>query len=224
MIPTSYPCPLPDGSRVDEYAVLSGPSTGPRLLIIPALFDEGHRMRRLCIDVMRRLAAADIGAVLPDLPGTNESQVELAALTLADWAAATRSAANHFKATHLLAVRGGGLIGPPGLPGWRYGAVSGASQLRTMLRARVIAGREAGRHESSEDLLQEAQERGLELAGYRLGAGMIQQLQAAVPEPALPEIDQNLLAGRPLWLRSEPDADPAQADALAAYVLMAVRA
>jgi hypothetical protein len=47
---------------------------GPtRLLIVPALFDEGNRMRRLTVEVMRRLAASGIASVLPDLPGLQES-------------------------------------------------------------------------------------------------------------------------------------------------------
>lgn len=219
----SYPCPLPDGSNAAEYAFLVGQDARQRLLIVPALLDEGHRLRRLCVDVMRRLAGAGIGAILPDLPGTNESQVNLPSLTLADWAAAARAAARHFDATHVLAVRGGGLIVPPGLPGWRYGAVTGASQLRTLLRARVLASREARREESSEALLHAGLEHGLELAGYRLGAAMIRQLQAAAPEPVLPEIGHDLLGGSPLWLRAEPDASAAQADALAAYLVMAMR-
>ncbi|MEY4239552.1 MAG: hypothetical protein RL339_2153, partial [Pseudomonadota bacterium] len=31
------------------------------------------------------------------------------------------------------------------------------------------------------------------------------------------------LGGSPLWLRAEPDADATQADALAAYLTMAIR-
>ena len=54
---------------------------------------------------------------------------------------------------------------------------------------------------------------------------MIQQLQAAVPEPlpGLAEIEQDLVGGSPLWLRAEPGGDAGQADALAAYLTMAVR-
>lgn len=223
MIATSYPCPLPDGSRVAEYAFACDSGTAQRLLIIPALFDEAHRMRRLCVDVMRRLDGSGIDSVLPDLPGTNESMADLSALSLVDWSAAIASAAAHFGATHVLAMRGGGLIVPPGLPGRIYGPVKGASLLRTMIRARVLSSREAGREESGEGLLLEAQERGIDLAGYCLSAAMVQQLQAAQPASTLPEIDQDLLGGSPLWLRAEPAADAGQADALAAYLTMAIR-
>ena len=57
----------------------------------------------------------------------------------------------------------------------------------------------------------------LGLAQSRLGA------EKAAPAPALSEIEQDLLGGSPLWLRAEPDADAAQADALAAYLTLAIR-
>lgn len=220
---TSYPCPLPDGSSADEYALAFDRGAAQRLLIIPALFDEGHRMRRLCVDVMRRLDGCGIDCVLPDFPGTNESKADLGTLALADWAAAASAAASHFGSTHVLAIRGGGLVVPADLPGWRYGPVKGASLLRTLIRARVLSSREAGREENGEGLLIEAQEHGIELAGYRLSAAMVQQLQAAQPNAELAEIEQDLLGGGALWLRAEPDADAAQADALAAYLTMAIR-
>ncbi|MEY4238806.1 MAG: hypothetical protein RL339_1407, partial [Pseudomonadota bacterium] len=181
MIATSYPCPLPDGSRVAEYAFACDRGAAHRLLVIPALFDEGHRTRRLCLDIIRRLDGSGIDAILPDLPGTNESTTSLANLALADWTAAIVSAASHFGATHFLALRGGGLIVPAGLPGWHYGPVKGASLLRTLIRARVMSSREAGREESGEGLLLEAQEHGIDLAGYSLSAAMVQQLQSAQP-------------------------------------------
>ncbi len=223
MKPSSYPCPLPDGSSADEYALVHDQGAAQRLLILPALFDEGHRLRRLCIDVMQRLGGSGIDSMLPDLPGSNESRADLASLSLAEWTKAVSAAAGQFGASHVLAVRGGGLLVPPGLAGWHYGPVKGASLLRTLIRARVLSSREAGREESGEGLLIEAQEHGIELAGYRLGAAMVQQLQAALPTEDLSEIDQDLLGGSPLWLRAEPDADAAQADALAAYLTMAIR-
>jgi hypothetical protein len=59
---------------------------GPtRLLIVPALFDEGNRMRRLTVEVMRRLAASGIASVLPDLPGLQESTFPLERANLGLW-------------------------------------------------------------------------------------------------------------------------------------------
>lgn len=223
MIATSYPCPLPDGTSVDEYTLAFDRGLEQRVLIIPALFDEGHRMRRLCVDVMRRLDGSGIDSCLPDLPGTNESRARLGDINLLDWAVAISAAAKQFRATHILAVRGGGLVTPPGLRGWHYGAVNGASLLRTLIRAQVLSSRENDREVNGDDLLRDAQERGTELAGYHLGAAMVQQLQAAKSPQWLVELDQELIGGNPLWLRTEPDADGMQADALAAYLTMAIR-
>jgi hypothetical protein len=220
--PVSYPCPRPTDPGASEYALAFDRDQAVRLLVIPALFDEGHKLRHLCVEVMRRLDGSGIDSFLPDLPGTNESTADLEDLTLVDWASAITAAADHFRATHVLAVRGGGLVVPPGLQGWCYGPVKGSSLLRTMLRARVLAAREAGREESGEGLLLEAQEHGIELVGYRLSAGMVQQMQGAQPA-TLAEIDQDLVGGSSLWLRTEPDYAPAQADALAAYLTMAMR-
>lgn len=121
-----------------------------------------------------------------------------------------------------MAIRGGGLLLPEGLPGWHYGPVKGASQLRTLLRARVIAAREAGREESADALTATAHAQGIELAGYSLSAAMVQELTALAPEPraGVQVIDQDMLGGSPLWLRAEPDEDAAQADALAAVIAM----
>ncbi|WP_088310774.1 hypothetical protein [Novosphingobium sp. B 225] len=226
MKPASYPFALPHCGLAQEYALSFDVARERRVLVIPALFDEGHKLRRLCVEVMRRLDASGIDSMLPDLPGTGESEQELSAIALEDWASAMSAAANTFGATHVLAVRGGGLLLPEGLPGWHYGPVKGASQLRTLLRARTLAAREAGREESVDTLLTEAQERGIELAGYRLSAAMTAGLQAALPVPRMgvQVIEQDMLGGSPLWLRAEPDDDADQADALAAVIAMGIKA
>ena len=61
---------------------------------------------------------------------------------------------------------------------------------------------------------------GLELAGYRLGAAMIAELEIAEPSggAALANIAQSDIGGAGLWLRAEPDHDPAQAEAMAQIV------
>ncbi|MDP3906102.1 hypothetical protein [Novosphingobium sp.] len=222
----SYPCPLPHCGSSSEYALTFDTGRTRRILLIPALLDEANRMRRFSVEVMRRLDGAGFDCFLPDLPGTNESTVDLASVTPSDWHCAMAAAANGFGATHVLALRGGGLFWPEGLPGWHYGAVKGASLLRTLLRARVIAAREAGREETADALLAQANERGIELAGYPLSAAMVRELSALVPtpRPGVQVIDQQLLGGSPLWLRAEPDEDGAQADALAAVIAMALNA
>lgn len=221
----SYPFALPHCGLAQEYALAFDAGREHRLLLIPALFDEGHKLRRLSVEVMRRLDAAGIDNFLPDLPGTNESALDLDTIALDDWQSAMSAAANSFSATHVLALRGGALLVPEALPGWTYAPVKGASQLRTLLRARTLAAREAGREESADALLEEARSKGIELAGYRLSAAMAEGLQAALPvaRPGMSVIEQEMLGGGGLWLRAEPDEDAGQADALAAVIAVGLK-
>jgi hypothetical protein len=139
-------------------------------------------------------------------------------------------AAQHFRASHVLAVRGGALVLPTALPGWVLEPVKGAAILRQLLRARVLAAREAGLAENSAELLEQGREHGLDLAGYRLGAALVAGLDAAEPDDAMFEargqrmIRQADLGGGALWLRSEPGDDPAQAAALARIIAEGIAA
>ncbi len=221
----SYPCPCGEDSGNREFALSFDHERPWRLLIVPALFDEGNRMRRLTVDVMRRLDSAGIDSFLPDLPGCNESLLLLEDQTSGLWRAAMKAAAVHFRASHVLAVRGGALIVPDGLPGWHYAPVKGANLLRQMLRARILSAREAGASETQESLLEAGQECGVTLAGYRLGAEFFGELLSLVPTvaPDIAHIDQDMLGGSGLWLRAEPDEDRHQADALAAIVAVGIK-
>jgi hypothetical protein len=210
--------PGPDG---EEYAVAFDKSRGHRVLVLPAWFDEGNKLRHFTVEVMRRLDGSGIDSFLPDLPGCNESLAPLDAQTLDGWRSEAAEAASYFAATHVLALRSAAIIAPD-LPGWRYAPQAGSSQLRSLLRARVLAAREAGRDEDRNTLLAEGCENGLELAGYRLGSAMVAELaEGELPAPGRQrDIAQGDLGGAGLWLRAEPDHDPRQADALAAIVAM----
>lgn len=189
-----------------------------RLLIVPALFDEGNRMRRFTVEVMRRLDAAGIDCFLPDLPGCNESLQSLEHQVPSAWLDAMASSAKHFAATHVLGIRGGCLFTPGGLARWHYAPVKAASILRQMMRARGLASREAGRSESRDQLAAMARSEGIELAGYPLGAEFCRAFEGMEPDPDATVIAQEDLSGSGLWLRAEPDDDTAQADALAAIL------
>jgi hypothetical protein len=208
--------PSPDG---EEYALAFDRGRERRVLILPALFDEANKLRHFTVEVMRRLDEAEIDSFLPDLPGCNESLAPLEAQTLTSWREAAELAGARFGATHALTIRGGCLCAPD-LPTWRYAPATGASILRAMLRARVIASKEAGIEETREGLLEAGRESGLELVGYHLGAAMIAELEIAEPlgAAALANIAQPELGGPGLWLRAEPDHDPAQAEALACVI------
>ena len=222
----SYPCPLPGGAAASEYALIFDQSRDQRILIAPALFDEGHKLRRFTVEVMRRLDGAGIDCFLPDLPGLNESEQDLALIEPEDWRMALEAAARQFEASHVLGIRGGGLVMPDKLRGWHYAPVKGGSLLKTMLRARILAAREAGREEQLATLMEQGLALGLELAGYSLSGEMLRQLGELTPgkQPGITAIEHELLGGGALWLRAEPAEDSAQADALAAIVAIGLAA
>ena len=217
-----WPCPLPGGGTRSELALVADQGGVRRLLIVPALFDEANRLRRFTVEVMRRLAGAGIDCFLPDLPGCNESTAPLTHQTPSDWQLAMAGAARHFAASHVLAIRGGALVAPVHLPGWRYAPATGTGQLRQMLRARIIASREAGVEETQEGLLTKGRESGLTLVGHPLGADFITEFHTCLADATSPQttISQDMLGGSGLWLRAEPGENQAQADALAAIVAM----
>ena len=221
----SWPCPFAQGKPVHEYALAFDRQRAARLLVLPPLFDEANRMRRLLAEVMRRLDKAGIDSFLPDLPGCNESLQPLTQQNLDSWRAASRAAADHFRASHVLAVRAGAILLPPGLPGWRYAPVSGANALRALMRARMIAAREAGSEERMEDMANHARKHGIELAGYAIGPAMFRDLEnAQLPDPGgIVDIMQETIGGSGLWLRAEASFDPAQADGLAAYLAIGMQ-
>ncbi len=225
MKPASWPCPLGHGETADEMALSFDQHRRWRLLIVPALFEESNRLRRFTVEVMRRLDNAGVDCFLPDLPGCNESLQPLESQTPESWRAGIAAAARHFRASHVLAVRGGALLVPDGLPGWRYAPIGGTNALRQLLRARIVSSREAGLAETQEALLATGLKIGLELSGYRLGAEFIHQLHALEQSEAAQfwDIEQDMLGGSGLWLRAEAGEDRGQADALAAIVAIGIK-
>lgn len=220
MTPVTWPLAGEDAG--EEMALACDALRPARLLIVPALFDEGNRLRRFTVEIMRRLDRAGIDTMLPDLPGTNESLLELEAQDAVRWRKAMQTAARHFAATHVLGVRGGCLF-TPGLPSFHYAPVKGAQILRGMLRARMLASREAGLAEDREALTARGRAEGLVLAGYPFGASLFRDLEDLEPEIGASVIAQDRIGGSGLWLRAQPDEDATQADALAALLVEAIR-
>lgn len=207
-------------AQAEEMLLAFDRARAVRVLVCPAWFDEANKLRRFTSEVMRRLDRAGIDALLPDLPGCNESLAPLADQTLEGWRAAMAEAARTLAATHVLAIRAGALVAPEGLDGWLLAPQAGPQLLRTMLRARTIAAREAGITETSEGLLERGLKEGLMLGGWSIGAAMLRELSQAetAPSPGQAIIAQTELGGPGLWLRAEPDEDAAQADRLAALI------
>ena len=216
----AWPCPAPGGTG-EEFAVVAGPEDArSRVLIAPALFEEANKTRRLLAQVMRDLSTRGIASVLPDLPGCGESPAPLERQDLASWRKAMAAAARHFATTHVLSMRGGVAVAPRTGSGWRFEPIAARSQLRTLLRTRILAARDNGGNDSPARLLDEGRHHGLELAGYRLGPAMVIALEAAdlSRTSKRPTVTVAELGGVPLWRNPEPDEDPALTGALAARI------
>lgn len=213
-----------DGKTRDELLVSFDAQRPARLLIVPALFDEANKLRRLTISVMRALDAVGIDSALPDLPGCNESRAAQRDQSLARWRDAIADTARQFAATHVLTLRAGALLAPADLRGWRYSPLGGEKLLAGMMRAQIIATREAGRSEGRDDMLERARREGITLGGWELGPEMIRELetQALASAPLQSEIEQAQIGGAGLWLRAEPGESLEQAKALADMIAAAI--
>lgn len=210
-----------------EHQLRIDPVGTPRatVLIVPPLFEEANRTRRTLVLAMRALAADGFAALLPDLPGQNESLVALEDVDLSRWQDALAEIVAGIDGPVIAAaVRGGALIDhrAKAAAWWRLAPVGGASLLRTLLRARVAADREAGVTSSLENLQTAAQSETLLLAGNALSPAMVAQLGAAEVQPVEPLRSASLgpegIAGSPLWLRAEPGEDAAMATGIAADI------
>jgi len=112
------------------------------------------------------------------------------------------------------------------VPGWDYAPQDGPKTLRSMIRARIIASREAGSEETRDAIEANGRAEGITLAGWHIGPALFAALEAAelaTREDGVTVIEHETIGGRPAWLRAEPDFDADQADALAAIIAVAMR-
>lgn len=198
-----------------------------RVMLVPPLFDEMNRMRKMMVDAMRSLHALEISSFLPDLPGTNESMVALERVTLSDWRKAVQACAQQHQISHIASFRGGALTvaNMQSADHWIFSPVKGATILRTMLRTKIAADRESGTNTSLAELTAQAAAGPLELAGNIIGSELFTQLNAAdIPDlknqrTVRLESDSKpgdiQIPGSALWLRAEPDDDLAMSAAIA---------
>jgi hypothetical protein len=189
------------------------------MLIVPPLFDEMNRVRRMLAETMRGLAQLNVRSLLVDIPGCNESHADISRQTIGGWRDAMAVAAAQLGATHVASLRGGALIdGDVDLPHFRLAPVKGSSLLKTMLRTRIAADKEAGRATTADRLMAGAKRSPIELSGYLLSHEMLQSLDKATPVvlPDAREVEPADIDGSPLWLRAEPSEDAAMSTALAA--------
>jgi hypothetical protein len=204
----------------NEFCLGFAAGADRQILIIPPLFDEMNRVRRMLVQAMRDLAARGVGSMLIDLPGCNESIARLQEQSLDDWRFAVAACAAQLGATHIASLRGGALVDDGvALPHWRLAPVKGSSLLKTMIRTRIAGEKEAGKATSEAELMSAAQTAPLELGGNLLGSAMVAQLSVAEPAAAAKLSERKLgedITGSPLWLRAEPQDDAAMSANIAA--------
>ncbi len=210
-----------------EFCLSIAAHSSRRVMLVPPLFDEMNRMRKMLIDVMRSLEALDVGSFLPDLPGTNESLIPPEQVTLSDWQKAIEACAAQHQISHIASFRGGALTAATmnAADHWIFAPVKGATILRTMLRTKVAADREAGLTTSLAELAIRAKAGPLELAGNIIGPELFAQLNAAeIPDLKHRRIVRlesdsksadGRITGSALWLRAEPDDDLAMSSTIA---------
>ncbi|MBA3897981.1 MAG: hypothetical protein H0X36_12805 [Sphingomonadaceae bacterium] len=208
-----------------EMLLRHGEGATTTLLVLPALFEEANRMRRFAVSLMRRLAEAGIGTVLPDLPGTGESLADLADVTLDDWRDVVAGVAETLpKPLMTLAIRGGAILDGTADFGWRLAPESGERMLRDLVRATALS---SGR--SASEIDRAARARPTALAGQTLSPALYQALLLA---PAIganrrtvrlgedPGPRDASLDGKRLWRGAEPGDDPDLADLAAADIVL----
>lgn len=202
----------------EEYLRICGAGDGVAILLVPPLFGEMNRCRRLLADVMIALAGRGHGCALPDLPGTGESLTAIENVALDDWRAMIAESARLLhdatgRAPLLASFRGGAVLddAADAAARWRMTPVEGVTTLRELARAQRMTGTST------------AASTGAVFAGTPLAATLAGPLATAVPVgPAVvvrleddPKAADARIAGAPLWRRAEPGRDQAMAARIA---------
>lgn len=215
-----------------EAMLRFGPSDGPLVVLAMPLFGESNRTRAFAVALLRALGDHGIGGLLPDLPGTGESLIALEDISASDWVEAFSSVTNDGNC-HVAALRGGCLIAGnvPAASRWYFAPVTGQSLVRDLVRARQVADREEGRSFDTAELDEDGAP--IELAGNRIPRALLHALYEAEPDEMPPcrtvrlqgdaHPADRLVAGTPLWRRSEPDTDAPLAALLAEDLAQWVR-
>jgi hypothetical protein len=219
-----------------EAMLRFGPDHGPVVVLAMPLFEEANRTRAFAVTLLRMLAKDGIGGVLPDLPGTGESEKPIEDNSLSIW---ENSFSSSFDQTavgrhgHVAALRSGCLItgSAAARSRWILSPIGGDAVVRDLVRARQTVDREAGAAFDADSIDRDGPP--IELAGHLLPRPLLRSLRTAQPDATTPSRVVRLdsdprpadrhVAGMPLWRQSEPSDDPALAATLAADLAQWVR-
>lgn len=204
----------------EERLRTQGEDLPVQVLILPALFDEANRMRRFTVQLMHRLVEHGIGSLLPDLPGTGESILDLADVNWSDWAEAVRIVSDRLPPGERLsvAIRGGSLLDRfvgdrPGVShrAWQISPETGQRILLGVRRAMKLAGSSVPGYVMSERL---------ETPLSRAVPGVADRVVRLASDSA--EAHHHI-AAPPLWRRAEPSEDLDLVEQVAADIAAWVR-
>ena len=209
------------GSR--ERLIVTG--DGPAILLLPALFAEANRTRAFTVATMRALAPTH-RCVLPDLPGTLESERRMAQVEWAEWCDFAATAASAAGAERVVAIRGGALLPSEDVPRLHFAPAPGAPLLRDLARARLASDREAGAAMTMAALKERLRSGTERLAGFDLSPSLSGPLGEAEPVAGAWTVrlegdgvaGNATVPGARLWRRAEPGRDDAMAAAVAERV------
>jgi hypothetical protein len=195
-----------------EFWLRTGINHPLQVVMVPPIFEEANRMRRIIVQVMRALDGLGIGSVFPDLPGMNESTQRLADVSMPDWREALGACVAMVQGNTISAAfRGGALIDDAAQcsAAWRCAPETGQRVARDLMRTNPGV-KPIGDH--------------IVLAGNTMHTKLLDAIAAAAPAPH-PKLRTVRLAtdaapcdaqigGSPVWRRSEPGDDDALVTAI----------
>jgi len=227
-----------DWARGREAMIRLGPDTGPVVIVALPLFEEANRTRTFAVTMMRALADRGVASALPDLPGTGESEADLADTSLLDMREAhealTLKLYGEGSAVFALGIRSGALIDTFSLVRgrWHLAPQDGDAVLRELVR---LKNAEGGAQKYDRHTIIGAAQDAVPIGGNLVSTTLLADLSGAsvhdhagVPRRVVrlesdPGAADHKVDAAPLWRRAEPGNDPALAAALADDVTTWVR-
>ncbi len=202
------------------------------VLFIPPFAEEMNRCRRLLALTSEMLADRGISSYVLDVPGTGDTPLPFHKASWGLWKKAVIDGFQYLNTNgapkiYVAGLRLGAVLAVDALvdkaPVIAINPVDGASQIRTLLRAKTIGGQESKQPVRMADL-QNALDRGdtVEAAGYALSPELVKCVNAAALADILPrtvKVVDITGTGSPLWLQNEPQPADELAVELATVML-----